>query len=87
MAKQKVKSVFAPELPEGLEKLLEDYRRHCRKNGLREGSVGLYEKECRWFLYNLAEYGCEDVSQINSSRIVSAVPAQTLFLLFVLPFY
>ena len=77
MAKQKVKGVFAPELPEGLEKLLNDYRRHCRKNGLREGSIGLYEKECRWFLHNLAEYGCEDVSQINSGGIVSACLALT----------
>ena len=72
MIKQKMKGAFAPALPPGLENLLEDYRRHCEKNGLRDGSIALYLKEDRWFLHNLAQCGCEDAPQINSSGIVTA---------------
>jgi len=72
MEKTKSKGAFAPMLPPGFEDLLEDYRRHCSKNGLRESSIMLYEKECRWFLYNLADCGCTETSQIAASRVVTA---------------
>jgi site-specific recombinase XerD len=55
-----------------LEKLLADYQQYCRKNGLREGSIALYEKECRWFLYNLADGGGAEPFQITASRVVAA---------------
>ena len=72
MVNQKSRGAFEPTLPPGLENLLEDYRQHCRKNGLRNGSIALYPKEDRWFLYNLAKCGCGDASQINPSRIITA---------------
>jgi len=72
MSKDKTGGAFAPALPPGLEKLLEDYQQHCRKNGLREGSIELYEKECRWFLHNLDECSCVDASQISAGKVVTA---------------
>ena len=72
MISKKKSGAFAPTLPPGLEKLLGDYQQHCRTNGLREGSIELYEKECRWFLYNLADCGCADAAQITASRVVTA---------------
>lgn len=72
MVNSKANGAFKPALPPGLEELLRNYRQHCRKNGLREGSVALYEKECRWFLHNLADCGCTEASQITASRIVTA---------------
>jgi len=77
MAYKGMRTAFSPLLPPGLEKLLEDYQRHCRKNGLREGSIKQYEKECRWFLRNLADCGCTEASQINASRVVAACLALT----------
>jgi len=77
MITQKRKGVFTPPLPPRFEKLLRDYQQHCVKNGLREGSIALYEKECRWFLYNLADCGCEESSQITASNVVTACLAMT----------
>ena len=77
MVARKSNGAFAPTLPSGLEKLLADYRRHCLTNGLREGSIALYEKECRWFLYNLADNGCIEPSQITAGRVVAACLALT----------
>ena len=72
MVRQEKNGAFVPVLPPGFEKLLEDYRQHCRKNGLREGSIALYEKECRWFLHNLANGGCTEPFQITASGVVNA---------------
>ena len=77
MISKKTTNAFAPTLPPGLEKLLEDYQHHCRMNGLRKGSIALYEKECRWFLHNLADSGCTDVTQITASRVIAACLALT----------
>jgi integrase len=63
---------FKPVLPPGLEELLGNYQQHCRENGLRERSIELYEKECRWFLHDLAGCGCTEASQITASRVVTA---------------
>ena len=68
----KKKSAFRPPLPPELEKLLNDYQVHCRKNGLREGTIAQYEKQCRWFLHNLASCGVNDVSQITASIVITA---------------
>jgi len=72
MDQKRTKTAFAPTLPPGLEKLLDDYKQHCRRNGLRESTIEQYEKECRWFLHNLAECDCTNVSQITASRVVTA---------------
>jgi len=77
MINRKTNSAFEPALPPEFEKLLGDYRQHCQRNGLRDGSVALYEKECRWFLYNLADCGCAEASQITASRVVTACLALT----------
>ena len=77
MLSHKTKGAFVPILPPGLEELLYDYQQHCRKNGLREGSIELYEKECRWFLHNLGDCGCTEPSQITASRVVTACLALT----------
>jgi integrase len=77
MAYKGQKTAFTPALPLGLEKLLADYQEHCRKNGLREGTIEQYGKECRWFLHNLAECDCVEASQINASMVVSACLALT----------
>jgi len=71
------KPAYRPELPPGLERLLEDYQEHCRKNGLRKSSVVQYEKECRWFLRNLADCGCAEPAQITASQVVTACFALT----------
>lgn len=63
---------FKPTLPSALEELLGGYQEHCRRNGLRERSIELYEKECRWFLHNMVEVGCADASQITAGRVVTA---------------
>jgi len=68
---------FSPALPPGLEELLGNYQQHCRGNGLRERSVELYEKECRWFLHSLADCGCNEAAQITASRVVTACLALT----------
>ena len=72
MGNSKNRSTYSQELPPGLEALLGNYSQHCRKNGLRERSVELYEKECRWFLENLARVGCTESAQITASRVVTA---------------
>jgi len=72
MKKPKSFTTFTPALLPGLEQLLTDYRQYCSKNGLREGSIALYEKICGWFLHNLAECGCTEASQITASKVVSA---------------
>jgi len=72
MSHSKTKSAFVPKLPPNFEKLLVDYQHHCKKNGLRERSMELYEKECRWFLYNFANGGCTDISQITAAKVVTA---------------
>jgi integrase len=72
MLTRKNVGVYAPTLPPELEKLLADYAQHCRRNGLREGSVTLYEKEGRWFLRNLADNGCEKSMQITAGKVVTA---------------
>ena len=77
MAYRLQKSAYRPALPPGLEELLEDYQDHCRGNGLRDGSIAQYEKECRWFLRNLADCGCTEASQITASRVVTACLALT----------
>jgi integrase len=77
MAYKRKKPTFAPELPPGLEALLVDYQQHCRGNGLREGSIAQYGKECRWFLNNLAGCGCVEASQINANTVVTACLALT----------
>ena len=70
-------SAFKPALPPGLEELLGDFQRHCRRNGLRDGTVAQYEKQCRWFLHNLDDCGCTEASQITASRVVTACLALT----------
>ena len=77
MKNKKIINAFSPALPLGLEELLRDYQQHCRRNGLREGSIALYEKECKWFLHNLADCGCTEASQITASRVVTACLALT----------
>ena len=77
MTNPSTKSAYKPALPLGLEQLLENYQSYCRKNGMREGSVALYEKECRWFLRNLADCDCTEPSQITSSKVVTACLALT----------
>ena len=77
MVRQEKNCAFVPALPHGFEKLLEDYRQHCRKNGLREGSIALYEKECRWFLHNLANGCCTEPFQITAGGVVNACLALT----------
>lgn len=72
MAYKRTKVAYAPALPPGFEELLGDYRQHCRGNGLRERSIELYEKECRWFLHNLADCGCVEASRITASGVVTA---------------
>ena len=59
-------------LPTELENLLNEYQSHCRKNGLREGSIELYLKENRWFLQAISENGCETAGQISASHVVVA---------------
>jgi len=59
-------------LPPGLERLLDEYREHCRRNGLRKSSTELYLKEDRWFLQNLYAVGCRNTNQINESKVASA---------------
>jgi integrase len=68
----KPNSAFAPALPPGLERLLTSYQRHCEKNGLRKGSIELYEKICRWFLNKLADCGCDEASQMNTGSAAAA---------------
>lgn len=77
MVKSKSSGAFAPGLPSGFEELLGNYRQHCRKNGLREGSIAQYEKQCRWFLCNLSDCGCKEAEQITASRVVTACLALT----------
>ena len=77
MAKYNRKGWFKPALPPGLEKLLDDYRRHCQGNGLRSGAIAQYEKLCRWFLKNLSDCGCAEPSEITASRVVTACLALT----------
>lgn len=77
MVTRKKCGAFTPTLPQGLGNSLADYRQHCRKNGLREGSIALYEKECVWFLHNLADGGCTELSQITAGRVVAACLALT----------
>jgi len=77
MGTYKKGSAFKPVLPPGLEELLGDFQRHCQRNGLRDGTVAQYEKQCRWFLHNLADCGCAEVSQITASRVVTACLALT----------
>ena len=72
MIRREKGDAFVPGLQSGFERLLGDYRRHCRKNGLREGSIELYEKECRWFLHNLENGGCTEPSRITASKVVAA---------------
>jgi integrase len=72
MKKPKSVAAFTPSLPSGFERLLNEYREHCAKNGLRPGSIAQYEKLCGWFLHNLAQCGCSDASQITAGKIVSA---------------
>jgi integrase len=72
MKKAKSLPAFSPELPQGFDLLLADYRGHCENNGLRPGSISQYDKMCGWFLHNLAECGCTEPSQITASKIVSA---------------
>ena len=77
MASKGVKTAFSPALPPGLEGLLGDYQAHCKKNGLREGTIAQYEKLCRWFLHNLSGCGCMEPSQITASNVVTACLALT----------
>jgi len=77
MITKKTNGAFVPKLPPGLEEVLDDYQCHCQRNGLRERSIELYEKECRWFLHNLADGGCANASQITAGRVVTACLALT----------
>lgn len=77
MINQSTKGAYKPALSTEFEKLLENYQNHCRKNGMREGSITLYEKECRWFLRNLADCDCTEPMQITSSKVVTACLALT----------
>jgi len=72
MNKKSTRSAYRPMLPIGLEKLLTDYQNHCSKNGLREGSIAQYEKECRWFLKGLSDCGCKEGVDISASCVVTA---------------
>ena len=77
MNRYKGRAVYAPELPPALEQLLSDYQKHGKDNGLRTGSIAQYQKECRWFLRNLADCGCTEPAQINASNVVTACLALT----------
>jgi len=68
---------YTPELPPGLEQLLKDYQQHGKNKGLREGSIAQYQKECRWFLRNLADCGCTELAQISASSVITACLALT----------
>lgn len=70
--KQSTENKSVKLLPPELESLLEDYQYHCKKNGLREGSIATYSKECRWFLENLPNSICDDGLKINSSAVVTS---------------
>jgi hypothetical protein len=39
MTRPKSVAAFTPSLPLGFERLLNEYREHCAKNGLRPGSI------------------------------------------------
>ena len=67
-----INATLNKELPAGLEDLLTEYQVQCRKNGLRESSIELYLKECRWFLQNLSENGCRFSGQINARHVAAA---------------
>ena len=59
-------------LPAGLETLLNDYRNHCRRNGLRESSINLCTKVDRWFLLSLSVNGCTTAGHINAGQVTAA---------------
>ena len=68
---------YTPKLPSDFEQLLKNYQEYGRNKGLREGSIAQYQKECRWFLRNLADCDCIEPAQINSSNVVTACLALT----------
>ena len=59
-------------LPPSLTELLYSFTSYCERRNLKKSSISVYEKEVRWFLELLAEQGCEEVSDFETSRIISA---------------
>lgn len=69
-------------LPEGLESLLDHYKRYCLEKGLHPGSIWTYDRHCREFLRLLAEESVSNGSGFTTSAVSAAclkLPSKSYF--------
>lgn len=59
-------------LPDGLMKSLNDYLCYCADEGNRSSTIVHKQKECGYFLKNLAELGCKEVRDMTGENVQAA---------------